>query len=159
MPHLSKCMTLLLFNYQSDRFYKNKSNLKIRSLRHILCKSDSSYFYGFLHFFYYYYKQNSQLYLLLNFWRPYLIIFFICLHKKTDLNQGKDKSQYDIFMLIQTSYNFAYNILLGEMKQSVTAEFNNDKIIQAKFKGSPFCCPSYGALFMHIIFLRYSPTA
>lgn len=28
----------------------------------------------------------------------------------------------------------------------MTGEFNNDKIIQGKFEGSPFCCPSYGAL-------------
>lgn len=71
-----------------------------------------------------------------------------------------NKSQYDPFVLIQMSYNFAYNIFLGRIENMpVTGEFNNDKIIRGKFKGKPFCCPSYGALFMHIIFLRYLPTA
>lgn len=71
-----------------------------------------------------------------------------------------NKSQYDSFVLIQMSYNFAYNIFLGRNENMpVTGEFNNDKIIRGKYKANPFCCPSYGALFMHIIFLRYLPTA
>lgn len=75
-------------------------------------------------------------------------------------DQLVNKSQYDLFVLIQMSYNFAYNIFLGQNENMpVTGEFNNDKIIQGNFKGSPFCCPSYGELFMHIIFLGYLPTA
>lgn len=71
-----------------------------------------------------------------------------------------NKSQYDLFVFIQMSYNFAYNIFLGRNENMpVTGEFNNDKIIRGKYKSNPFCCPSYGALFMHVIFLRYLPTA
>lgn len=93
-----------------------------------------------------------------------LYLFKLCEYNLSNTNilwdQLVNKSQYDLFVLIQMSYNFAYNIFLGRNENKpVTGEFNNDKIIQGKFKGSPFCCPSYGALFMHIIFLRYLPTA